>query len=863
MDSFYGGKPGISFVLKAAFPSVEDMIKAFKGGPNYTECWDNEYCIIDTINKNHKDNGKIYRRGMNYQNNMGGAVYVGQIVGPSSGTPYFQMNDLKQVQEYAKTPADGVNVHKRYPTGLDSNGKYIISENGNGSDLGTFKLNKTNALIPGKYEENGIEKFNDDINYQWCNIREDNADADSWFYVGFEIPYLVTDYITHSVSQYDENGNFEDEVTTIDRIDDKTHPFYAKYNIGVPKGIKGDTLRNVRIITPKVGDKIYPPEAITIDSKTGKASVSGDNYAGFDADVAGQRKILVIDYYIYDKTITPAPIMIYLGDYNVVESVEVADNGTVTFGFTHEDDSVFDKKIRWINQIALTNGNGSAGGHFTFTYNNDRNGDGKNDTAEFDVSWIKNLQIIDDGSIEYTFAGTPTSPIGNKISEGVYRVEDFLTWISAVNLDSTTGVFTVTNNRSETMFNTTLDWIRDIVLDEDGTVHLIHTANNRDEVLANKIKWVTGVSLNQSTGVFTMNFNNGDPLVQQLDWVDKVYINEATGEIAIHHTDNSKNTTDTTGANPRETLDAKLKLITSAECAANGVVTFVCNTGEKIQLIAANGTGTPFQIKTVTDIRLNTGIKEHKQFQIKYNTLNDPVLIGDPINIVKDMVVRPSDFHLLVLFTDPLHRYPFGKKIVTEDRPLTAGEIAALKDGKDYAGVSWTTGITPSNNDINGGKPYDSEVYWRDYGAIKDQAGVLVGFDLTRADIGEGVDIIDYLNKTYPSGLTGADNQPGGKATEGKIITFSEKIIDDAGTREPKEFYAYDYNKGMNADGTGNWFYLGSIADSGYRDVKLAIGAVTSDTHKKLNSEGILFQATAMPALSTLPSFWDKDYVGA
>ena len=67
MDSLYGGHQGNSFVLRSAFQSYADMVTAFKQGPAYTGVWYNEYCILDTPNKNDKDNGKIYQRGLNYQ----------------------------------------------------------------------------------------------------------------------------------------------------------------------------------------------------------------------------------------------------------------------------------------------------------------------------------------------------------------------------------------------------------------------------------------------------------------------------------------------------------------------------------------------------------------------------------------------------------------------------------------------------------------------------------------------------------------------------------------------------------------------------------------------------------------------------
>ena len=124
-------------------------------------------------------------------------------------------------------------------------------------------------------------------------------------------------------------------------------------------------------------------------------------------------------------------------------------------------------------------------------------------------------------------------------------------------------------------------------------------------------------------------------------------------------------------------------------------------------------------------------------------------------------------------------------------------------------------------------------------GAIKDQAGVLVGFNLTRQDIiddigGTGLqdnaNPKEYLEAWLPNGLTGEQNSPGGVATKGKIVTFSENETDD------KEFYAFNYNSGS----PGKWIYLGKIADSGMRDAKLCLTRATEDDIKKVRCHSFL-----------------------
>lgn len=740
MDSFYGGKPGLSFVLKGRFDSIDDMIQAFKRGDSYRDIWYNEMCIIDTPNKNDVDNGKLYQRGLDYTNDMGGAVYKGQIVGPMSGTPFMQLNTIKEV-EHQSTKAIPEDWERVFPTGYDTDGeghvigyKTSLDEGESGKPIATFPFSVAHdtSLIPGK-DEDGT--FNDEIKWTWCNIRVPDDNKSCWYYVGFTIPYMVVEYDTHAVSQYNSSGNYQADTTTVDRTDDGTHPFYTSWDFGIPKGIKGDALRNLRVITPTSGMTIYDPSAITVNPKTGLVSVGAAGYTGQSDDIAHGRKILVFDMYYYDNQINPDPLTIYVGDFNKIDNITLADDGTLTIDYSHNDNTVFSRKIKWI---------------------------------------------------------------------------------TATTLSPDTGVFTVTYNNGDAAFTTTLDWIKSISLDEDGTIHYYHTKNNVDESYNNVIKWVTDVALNPSTGEFTMNFNYGAPLVRQLDWVDDIYIDEDTGEITIHHVNSA------IGEDGEVTLPARLKLITDAEVSTDGVVTLITNTGESITLKQA-GTDNDYHIKVIDNVILNTALADDKRIHIKYNTERTNTPIGDPINYVYDMVVRDSDFHLLVLFNDPTHR-------------ATAGDLD--ESGVDDNGIQWVQGVTGSD-----GVTTANGIYWRDYGTIKDQAGILIGFNLTQADIGVGEDILNYLNKTYPNGLTEG-------ATKQKVVTFAPTADDS------KEFYAFDYN-------SYTWFYVGTISDTGSRDVMLrTVGQISDTDLRDLNSEGLLFKIVNTTGLKTdpIPSYWSREY---
>ena len=65
---------------------------------------------------------------------------------------------------------------------------------------------------------------------------------------------------------------------------------------------------------------------------------------------------MVYNYYDYSASENPTPKQIYLGDYNMISSINLADDGTLTIDYTHDDTITYTKKIKWINSITL-NGN--------------------------------------------------------------------------------------------------------------------------------------------------------------------------------------------------------------------------------------------------------------------------------------------------------------------------------------------------------------------------------------------------------------------------------------------------------------------------------------------------------------------------
>lgn len=270
-NSFYGGRQGASFVIQEKYKSIkapdvtneiwnkiirEDlglaeganisneqreswnkqycMVSAFQQGNSYKTVNYDEYVIIDTENKNDPDNGRIYRRGYDYNNNMGGALYVGQIVGPAGLAPHTEMKTINEVESIKET--EGFEYRR-------GKGEYAV----------------TNAsLIAGKNEDG---TFNDAIEWSCCSVRDANS-HESTAHIGFKFPYTVIDFTAKSVSAYTS-----DKAELVSRVDDETHPFYEKWQLQVPKGIKGDALKNLRESTNADGNRILVYDSINYDTK--------------------------------------------------------------------------------------------------------------------------------------------------------------------------------------------------------------------------------------------------------------------------------------------------------------------------------------------------------------------------------------------------------------------------------------------------------------------------------------------------------------------------------------------------------------------------------------------------------------------
>lgn len=504
-----------------------------------------EHVMINTVNKNDPDNGKVYRRGYDFTNTMGGAEYIGTIVGPAGKAPMLEMTTVAKVKN--KHASEGYD--ERF-----SSGQYSPTD-GN--------------LVPGK---TGSGTFNDAITWKCCSIRNEN-DEDATAYIGFTFPYTVIDYETSNIEPY-VSGRYAD-TSSATRVDDGKHPFFEKWHINVPKGVKGNAFMNLKV------------EA---------ASTNVEEYTGQADDINHGRAILAYDYYNYDDYQDGAPVRLYLGDYNMIDNVSIDDEGTITIDYSHDDDSVWTKKIKWVKSVTLN----TETGLLTVVYNHTTDAAGQPTTYATYLDWIDEVNIADDGTVTFGHTHEADTIFSKKIQ-----------WVTGVTINNNgTVTFKWNNGTADTVFGNIIKWISSVNLAADGTLTVGYNNGAADSVFSKAVKWITDVKI-ADDGTVTINYNNDDPAYvasQRLKWINDITLAD-NGTLIVRYNNGSPDTAFTN------------------------------------------------KIKWISGCSINTGSSEgegNQKFHIAWNDGTEED-IGNPINYIMNMAVNENN-HLLVRYSDPAKR---------------------------------------------------------------------------------------------------------------------------------------------------------------------------------------------------------------
>lgn len=719
----------------------EGMRQCFaKGGASTSEVNYGEYVIIDTIaglgEYSNPDNGKVYRRGMNYDYNaitnpLCGAEYIGQVLGPQGATPELEMDTVQTVLEHP-----------------ESSFREYTPQEGDSED----------GIVPGRYFDNNVEKYNDTIDYAWATVRDNNGNITGAM-IGFTFPYLIPEvsgswrkpYYTQEdydlgriadssligkiIPYADDFDLFIDNgLNTSDRDPnhgDTGHPFYRKWKLNIPKGIKGDTQTDLEIYPTKITDgaiiynnvsssgtlsepRAVPAENLQVDltnyettKEKGYVKVAGGGYA-YLTDTRGLRMRYLETR--YDNLEAGENEWIDIGEYNTITRVSLSEDGWLTVFYTWDDPQTLEEVIRWIKYSGDTEADGiqfDDDGTVTIIYNTlDEFGQNQKQIHPNLISWVNSTTLAKDGhyKVIYNNDNNHINKTGTEDGKAVYETD--LTWPTQVSLDAE-GVlkFLYNNNllddiypdpwggegtidRTEGSYKFIIPWLEKVKLLEDGHFNFKFNNNklydnsdpdwNEDEVTYEpRITWVTRVTLTDN-GDLKIYFNNDMNKSSTLDSGDR-WISDATGEYYTKH----------------------LTWIQKVNIDDDGVVHFYYNDGTEMTPLVVNKVKYIDHAYIDTDDNGGTIPADYategagdQRLHIVYNTKdtegnNEEDIIGRPINYIVESVVTAWNSmtsnteanHLLVYYSDPEYRAWLATNYPDKIKTYQGTKDSAPKEG--------------------------------------------------------------------------------------------------------------------------------------------------------------------------------------
>ena len=368
----------------------------------------------------------------------------------------------------------------------------------NAPSIGEDKYTVTNAsLVPGvtyetdvngdfvydkPEEEKGRQHlkpigYQDSIDWRYVTVRNENYE-DSTAFIGFRFAAPVIEFEAEAVDAYYnrndaeqsldyDNINLITPVSTDTVVEGKTvkHPFYSKWDVKVPKGIKGDCISNIRVV-PNEKESLDKLKMAKLDNNgklvynNNRTELVLEDYTDSD-DITNGRAIIVCDYTSYDRVPEGDTGTIFLGDYNMIDNITFTKEGTLTIDYSHDDTDEYFEWITWLTGLTLDKETGK----WVTTFNNQTQDNAKN-TEQY-LTWVKKIEMSDNGSITYT----------HTTSENDRTDEKVVNWIDTFTFDKETGKLTVKfNNDNLTDFEHTLNYIKDIQLrPEDNHIIVTHS----------------------------------------------------------------------------------------------------------------------------------------------------------------------------------------------------------------------------------------------------------------------------------------------------------------------------------------------------------------------------------------------------
>ena len=329
---------------------------------------------------------------------------------------------------------------------------------------------------------------NQDIHWAYYSVKDAN-NAETVAKIGFKIPVHVVEYEAESVEPYfNRPVNAINNLNLVQRVDNLENPFYSKWELKIPRGLDGDSISSLYVMTYNKGDNVVQ---LDLDDNgqpqyDDKRRLKTKGYSDERANV----KIIVFDYTtLKGDSTTPVTRTIYLADYDAIVNISIAEDGTVKYLYTNRE-SIQNEKLNWVNQVS----------------------------------------IAQDGTVTNSFNNPEKTP---------YVQNDKLKWMEYVRIEAD-GTYKIKfNDGEEEITDQKFSWVNNVSIADDGTYSVgFNTGITTTE--DKKFEWVKDVSI-ADDGTYTINYNTGDFLAeyQKMNWIKSASYNEATKDLKIEFNNNN------------------------------------------------------------------------------------------------------------------------------------------------------------------------------------------------------------------------------------------------------------------------------------------------------------------------------------
>lgn len=715
MESFYGGKRGISFELVKMYETKAAMMQDFLQS-NCTVDY-GQYVQIDSGDA--INGGEIYRRTENINNGSNGAVLVGKIAGASGS------NSIIDLVPYSSLGATA------------SSGSMTVQDE---------------DLIPGTAAI-------DSIAYKFQTVYDSIEEVYRTRY-GIQLPYNVIEL---------ESDTTDEQIASLEKVVDA--PFYQKYTLKIPKYLNNNTIKRIILVeknqlsTIEVYDYTTKERILSSDKDMMVYSIEETELDENDESITVVKNYKICNFSTLDSIFYDDATGIIT--FNVdgvktdvsikqIQNIKMEENGILTATYIDattsgtyrevEDPTGDPKSQGWyelINDTYVKTIDTTVDETKTYYYLDYSVSFPLN--QEYPLKWITNITANSERNsfiINYNTGETDEFPSP-------------LNSIKTVNYDDNTGELTITyttvtfdevenptGNPAEQGWYELIDG--NYVETEDEVVDVEKTYYEKNDRIQNLgvIKSITNVTFDETTSTLTIEYNHGasyDNFNVPLRGVASIEYDNAMSAITVTYSDGDTST------------------IGLAICVSN------ININKDGQLVLTFNNGsqkvTPQAIIYPTEITFNDTTKKLEMTmsnQYIYTKILEPPVGANPHEL--NWYIYNENFDSYVLTNDTVvdSETDYYEKSIQATRIISP----ALNSIEDVAIVPNTYELLILNSDPEkqGDIVFNDKTGWISLGVVKDMTGLFITGVIT-TDLSTKYPTIsksiESLNAAYPDGYHG------------------------------------------------------------------------------------------------------------